>query len=100
MKRYSIVYSAEAIEDIECIKNAIKKKYQAPITAKKYVLGLQHEIELLYHYPNSYPACSNRLLLIYGQNTKRINYKKIAIIFGIFGEIVYIHRVLPASIMK
>ncbi len=33
----------------------------------------------------------------FGQNTKRINYKEMAIIFAIYGPIVYIHCIIPAN---
>jgi len=33
----------------------------------------------------------------YGLNTKRINYKEMAIIFAIYGPIVYIHCIIPAN---
>ena len=43
------------------------------------------------------PYCTNPHLLKYGQNTKRLNYKEMAIIFAIYGSIVYIHRIVPAN---
>jgi hypothetical protein len=34
---------------------------------------------------------------IYGANVKRINYKKMAILFTVFENVVYIHRIIPAA---
>ena len=36
--------------------------------------------------------------IVYSKDAdNRINYKKMAIIFAIYGPIVYIHRIIPAN---
>ena len=35
----------------------------------------------------------------YGTNARRINYKKMAIIYTVHDNIVYIHRIIPASLI-
>ncbi|HEY5591460.1 MAG TPA: hypothetical protein VIK55_10625 [Paludibacter sp.] len=55
------------------------------------------EIERLSVLADTLPYYSRPQLQKYGQNTKRINYKKMAIIFAIYGHKVYIHRIIPAN---
>jgi len=63
-------------------------RYKAPLTAVRYLNGLQKEIERLSVLADTLPYYSRPQLQKYGQNTKRINYKKMAIIFAIYGPIV------------
>jgi len=72
-------------------------KYKAPLTAVRYLNGLQKEIKRLLTLADSLPYSTSPQLLKYGPNTKRINYKGMAVLFANFGSIVYIHRILPAN---
>ena len=97
MKKYKIVYSNDAVNDLENLSNVIMYKYKAPLTAVRYLNGLQKEIKRLSVIADALPYQLREPFLKYGQNTKRINYKEMAIIFAIYGSIVYIHRIIPAS---
>lgn len=99
MTRYRIVYSPEANNDIVELTNVITYDYSAPLTAFRYVQGLKETIELLTKFPKSYPLQTRTSLSRYGQNVRRINYKRMAIIYTVHGNIVYIHRIIPASII-
>lgn len=97
MKRFSIIYSNRAYVDLEKLSDVIQTNYNAPITSKRYIFGLRAEIKKLSIIAAALPYSTNPHLLKYGQNTKRLNYKEIAIIFAIYLPIVYIHRIIPAN---
>jgi len=97
MKKFDIVYSKEADNDLQNLSDVIMYKFKAPLTAARYLNGLQKEIKRLPVLADALPYYIRPQLLKYGQNTKRINYKEMAIIFAIYGPIVYIHRIIPAN---
>src|SRR5674476_982093 len=97
MKKFGIVYSKDADNDLQNLSDVIMYKYKSPLTAVRYLNGLQKEIKRLSVLADALPYYTRPQLLKYGQNTKRINYKEMAIIFAIYGPIVYIHRIIPAN---
>ena len=97
MKR--IEYTDTANDDLKNLAYAITHEYKSPVTAFHYVQGIKDEIKLLKRSPESYPVQTRRSLLQYGSNVRRINYKKMAIIYTVHGDIVYIHRIIPASMI-
>ena len=70
-----------------------------PQTSEKYVRELRTVIESLEHYPERYPIHQNLSLQQYGNNIRRVNYKKMAIIYTIDSLEVYVHRIMPASMI-
>ncbi|MDR1402411.1 MAG: type II toxin-antitoxin system RelE/ParE family toxin [Tannerellaceae bacterium] len=99
MKIYNIHYSDSAEEDLNELYNVICYTYLAPITANKYVKGLNDIIRELEKNPEIYAIQTRPSLQQYGQNVRRINYKKMAIIYTIHGHVVYIHRIVAASLI-
>ena len=99
MRKFLILYSKDADNDLQDLSEVIMYKYNAPLTAVRYLNGLQKEINRLSVLADSIPYYSRPRLLKYGQNTKRINFKEMAIIFAIYGHIVYIHRIIPANVI-
>ncbi len=97
MKKFDIVYSKDADNDLQKLSDVIMYKYKAPLTAVRYLNGLQKEIKRLSVIADALPYYTRPQLQKYGQNTKRINYKEMAIIFVIYGPIVYIHCIIPAN---
>ena len=97
MKRFSIVYSNRAYVDLENLSDVIMNKFKAPITSKRYIFGLRAEIKKLSFTAAALPYYTSPQILKYGQNTKRINYKEMAILFATYGNVVYIHRIIPAN---
>ena len=88
MKKFKVVYSKDAMSDLQKLSDVIMYKYKAPLTAVRYLDGLQKEIKRLSVLADSLPYYTRPHLQKYGRNTKRINHKKIAIIFAIYGSIV------------
>ncbi|GAB6011260.1 type II toxin-antitoxin system RelE/ParE family toxin [Viscerimonas tarda] len=94
---YKIQYSEESRIDIKELGYVIREKYNAPITAAKYIIGIIHEIKQLTTNPEIYAIQTRQSLKQYGHNVRRLNYKKMAIIYTVHGTTVYIHRIVPAN---
>lgn len=73
--------------------------FKAPLTAFKYVQGLKDTIEKLQQAPDSYPIQTRTSLQQFGANVRRINFKKMAIIFTIHDDVVYIHRIIAGAMI-
>ena len=97
MKKFDIVYSKDADNDLQKLSEVIMNKYKAPLTAVRYLNGLQNKIERLSVIADALPYITQPQLQKYGLNTKRINYKEMAVLFAIYGPIVYIHCIIPAN---
>lgn len=96
---YTVKLSDNADQDIDNLSDAIIYTYQAPNTAFKYVQGLLNAIQSLSKNPESPPIQTRTSLQQYGANVRRINYKKMAIIYTVHGNIVYIHRIIAGSMI-
>jgi plasmid stabilization system protein ParE len=99
MSEYAIIISDEAKKDIDNLTDIIMYEYQAPFTAFKYMQELLEASLSLSHTAEAYPVQSNHSFRKYGQYVRRINYKKMAIIYTVHGTTVYIQRVIPASVI-
>ena len=97
--KYQIRYSDTALEDIRELRFVIRNKYKAPNTAIRYLQGLYNAISRLKTDPKYPPVQTSPFFLRYGANTRRINYKKMAIIYTVHGDIVYIHRILSGNLI-
>ena len=96
---YHVKLLHQANEDLRELAYTIAYSYGMPMTAEKYVRELRAVIQSLEHYPERYPIRQNLSLQRYGTNIRRVNYKKMAIIYSIVGFVVYIHRVMPSSMV-
>ena len=100
MNSFDIVYSLEAVADIDSLTNVILFQYKAPLTAKNYIQGLADEIKSLSQSADSYKIESRKSLQQYGPYLRRLNYKQMAILYNLINDIVYIRRVVPANTIK
>jgi hypothetical protein len=101
MKRYTLVVSERAKADILAFYNCILYKYKQPQTAFRNRIGLYNEIGRLSVHAGSVAVCRNRFIqFLCGPEARRVNYKKIAIIFVIREDTVCIERVMPASLIR
>lgn len=96
---YRLEYSQEAYMDIQELADVIKYTYKMPNTAEKYMRGLYQKIGQLARSPQSYAIQTSAFFQRYGTNARRINYKKMAIIYTVHAGIVYIHRIIPANLI-
>jgi len=89
----------EAREDLLNLSCAITNIYKSPLTAVRYLKGIEDTIKSLAKHPEVYPIRHNTLLKHYGINMRRANYKKMAIIYTIQENTVYIHRVMAGNMI-
>jgi len=97
MKAFLIKYSSNALNDVDKLFEVIAFEYKAPITAFRYVQGLKNAVNLLKTHPDAYPVNTRKLLEKYGLTSRHINYKRMTIIYDIFLDTVYIHRIVPTN---
>ena len=100
MVRYEIVFSEQANTDIQNLSYAIMYQYEAPLTAFKYVQGLLDEIKKLKTNPDSLSIQKQKSFFQYGSSVRRLNYKKMAIIYEVIDRTVYIHRIVASSTIR
>lgn len=96
---YRILYSPDAESDIKELFHVITHLYKSPLTAGRYVQGLYEEILRLSTVAESLPIQTSASFRRFGSNVRRINFKKMAVIYTVHGRIVYIHRVIPAKLI-
>ena len=97
--KYQLRYSDSALEDIKELRFVIRHIYKAPNTAIQYLQGLYDEISSLKTDPKSPPIQTSPFFHRWGSKVRRINYKKMAIIYTLHQDIVYIQRVMPANLI-
>ena len=97
MKRYEVIISDNAQQDLKDLSNTIILEYKSPITAIKYLRGIYDEFRLLRSNAESLKIQSSKSFTKFGFNVRRINYKKMAIIYSVTDNTVYIKRIIPAG---
>ncbi|MDR1811103.1 MAG: type II toxin-antitoxin system RelE/ParE family toxin [Prevotella sp.] len=97
---YKIEYSADSHRDVSDLYEVILYEYFAPATAKRYVKGIIDTVNTLKKDAPIYQIQTRASLRQYGQNVRRINYKKMSIIYTIHGDVVYIHRIVASSLIS
>ena len=99
MNKYTIIYSETSKKDIDVLANYIIDKCKAPKTAVEYTQGLFKKINSLKNSADSYALYNRKSLQQYGWDLRRINYKKMAILYTIHGNTVLIRRILPSAMI-
>lgn len=97
MNRFVIVFSDEAKNDIQNLSDTIMYQYKAPLTAFGYIQGLLDEIKHLRTNAEIYSIQKSSYFSQYGFNVRRLNYKRMAIIYTVIKNTAFIKRVVPAS---
>lgn len=100
MNKYIIIFSKPSKDDIDDLANYIIGKCKAPKTATEYTKGILKKINSLKNSADSYALCNRWSLHQYGWELRRINYKKMAIIYTIHGNSVLIRRIVPGAMIK
>jgi plasmid stabilization system protein ParE len=96
---YHVELSQQSIYDLEELADTISYTYRSPLTSKRYMKALKAKIRSLAKNPEAYPVRFNFSLLQYGINVRRVNYKKMAVIYTIDGNVITIHRVMASSLI-
>ena len=93
-----IRYSADAYNDIIKLNDYIVQQCCAPLTAKRYLSGLEQRILWLKQNADLFPIVPE-LSFQLGASIHRLNYERMAILYSITDEAVYIHRIIPQSMI-
>ena len=96
---YTVKLSAVANADFDNYIDYIAYEYKAPATASKHHDEIIEALKKLERNPFVNPVRDNASLRQYGTNVRRENYKKMAIIYTIHSNIVYVHRILAGSLI-
>ena len=98
MRKYEVKLTEEAKQDRKSLARFIKEEVHAPLTAKRYMLGLEEEIKKLENSAGSL-AVDEELSRQIGMEVKRTHYKNVSIIFSVEGNIAYIHHIVPQKMI-
>lgn len=97
--RYTIRFKSKAYSDIDQLKEFILKQCAAPLTARRQFELLDKHLDWLEEHAEL-PGVDVELSIQYGQIMRNVPFgKKMAIIYSVEGNIVYIHRIMPQSMI-
>lgn len=99
MNRFQVVLSEEATLDIDNLFDFIITEYKSEYTANQYINGLESTIQSLSRSAEIYRLQTAPFFKQFGKNIRRINYKKMAVLYSIYEPYVYIQRVIASSII-
>ncbi|MEA4950817.1 MAG: type II toxin-antitoxin system RelE/ParE family toxin [Petrimonas sp.] len=97
MKKFHVVVSEEAASDIDNLFDFIVTEYKSELTATRYINGLERTIQSLSQSPEIYRLQTASFFMQFDSKVRRINYKKMAIIYSVYGHYVYIQRIVASS---
>ena len=98
MARFSISLTDEAKDDIQQLRKAIEEAYLAPLTASRYVAELNTKMKWLENGADYFPIVPE-LSYQYGYDVRRLNFKKMAILYTIEDNKVLVLRIIPQSLV-
>jgi plasmid stabilization system protein ParE len=98
--KYTTVYSDAAFDDLKELFEVIAYDYYAPENAEKYLRGLLETINLLERNAAIYAVQTDSFYRQFGPNVRRVNYKKMAVIYTVYENIAHIHRIVTASLIS
>ena len=98
MARFEIFVTEEAEKDLQELKDAIEFSYQAPLTAKRYVEELNTKMQWLANGADYFPVVPE-LSYQFECDMRRLNFKRMAILYSIEGDIVNILRIIPQNMV-
>ena len=97
--KYNVEISEQASEDLENLAYAITEHFKSPLTAVRYLAGVEEKIRSLSNFPLAIAPSSSLSLSKYGSNVRHTNYKKMAIIYNVSDNNVYIERVIAGNLI-
>jgi hypothetical protein len=99
MNLYNVVLSQDAENDLQEYIDYIIVGCKKPLTALRHYEGLFDLLNGLKYMPERFAIQTGASFLCFGSNVRRINYKKLAIIYTVHGNIVYILRIVTANLI-
>lgn len=81
------------------MKEFIHEQCAAPLTARRQFELLEKHLDWIEQYAEL-PDVDVELSIKYGQLMRNVTFgKKMAIIYSVEGDIVYVHRIMPQSMI-
>jgi len=99
MKNYTIRFSKSAREDMQVLFDYIALTCKSYKTANEYQQGLLNLINELKKSAEIFHTMKGIYSQLYGFNVRRINYKKMTIIYTVHGNIILIRRIMASSLI-
>ena len=93
-----ILFSPQADEDMYELEAYIRETLKSPFTAAKYMTALNVAIQNLSSYAAAIGA-NEYIQVRFGRNARHIVFKKMAIVYKIKKNVVYILRVIPGALI-
>jgi plasmid stabilization system protein ParE len=101
MQEYIIRILPKAMADISDVHHYIADELMAPSVADKYIEGIFGKIDSLMFTADIFAVSGREYLQQrYGPGVRTVSYKKMSIVYTVFGDIVLIHRVMPGSLIR
>jgi plasmid stabilization system protein ParE len=100
MKTYKVYVSDIAQLDLNSLTDYIAFELKSPITSLRYTKGIIAEMQKIKTHAESISVSTQKSILQYAHNARRVNYKKHAVIYTVNGETVVIHRILASAMIK
>ena len=97
--QYKVKMSVDANADFGNYLDYIIYECDAPMTAAKHKAEILDALLELKKNPYINPIRHNESLREFGMNVRRVNYKKMAILYTIHDDVVYVHRILASSLI-
>lgn len=98
-KKYEIRVLPSADADMDSLEQYIEEQCSAPLTAARQFQRLYQFFDWIAEYA-ALPAVNVDLSIQYGKIMRNIRFgKKMTIIYSIEEDIVYIHRIMPQSMI-
>ena len=98
-KTFTISLTSKAQSDSFNLRKTIIFEFRAPLTAKRYLHGLNEKITSLETGADSI-RIDPELSAQYGMDIRRINYEAMAILYTIEKDEVLIQRIIAQSLVK
>jgi len=97
--KYEVVISDVADSDFADYLEVIISEYKSLDTATKHYDGIMKTIRKLRKNPFVNAIRDNLSLRKYGYDIRRVNFQKMAIIYTVYENTIYIHRIMPGSMV-
>jgi plasmid stabilization system protein ParE len=97
MNKFTVELSDNAKTDFFEYIHHIIEVYKAPTTAAKHYSDFIKEFRKLEYAADIYQIQTRRYFQKFGINVRRVNYKKMTIIYTIHGNTVFINSIIATS---
>jgi hypothetical protein len=100
MKKYTIIITEKAKADMQVFYNYIFYEYKQSLTALHNRIELRKTIQKLSVYAGFIAVSRSAYIQsLCGPGARRVNYKKMAIIYVIHNDYVFIQRVIAGALI-